>query len=66
MEELINVVVNNGLGVASFIALIVFIFKYQEKITGILDKISTSQTLMQTTLTELTKRVEKIEDKVKE
>lgn len=66
MEELINVVVNNGLGVASFIALIVFIFKYQEKITGILDKISTSQTLIQTTLTELTKRVEKIEDKVKE
>lgn len=42
MEELINVAVNNGLGVASFIALIVFIFKYQNKANETLEKINTS------------------------
>ena len=66
MEELINVVVNNGLGVASFIALIIFIFKYQEKITTILEKINTNQSLIQSTLSELSERIEKIEYQVKE
>ncbi len=42
MEELINVCVNNGLGVASFIALIIFIFKYQSKANDTLDKINES------------------------
>jgi len=31
MEEIINVVVQNGLGVASFVALIIYIFKYENK-----------------------------------
>lgn len=57
MEEIINVCVNNGLGVASFIALIVFIFKYMGKANDTLDKINTS-------LTALTIRVEKIENRV--
>lgn len=42
MEELIQVCVNNGLGVASFIALIIFIFKYQSKANDTLDKINES------------------------
>lgn len=54
MEDLINLVVNNGLGVASFVALILFIFKYQAKCNDTLDKIST-------TLTSLVIRVERLE-----
>lgn len=55
MEELINVAVQNGLGVASFIALIVFIFKYQNKANDTLDKISR-------TLIELSERISKLEN----
>lgn len=57
MEQLINVVVQNGLGVASFVALIFYIFKYENKQNDILEKIST-------TLTSLTQRVDRIEEKI--
>lgn len=57
MEEIINVVVQNGLGVASFVALIIYIFKYENKQNDILEKISS-------TLTLLTARVDKIEEKI--
>lgn len=59
MEELINVCVNNGLGIASFIALIIYIFKYQTKANDTLDEISKS-------LTTLNERVEKLENNRKE
>lgn len=65
MEEIINVCVNNGLGVASFIALIIFIFKYQDKISATLEEINKSQVGIQTTLTALTSRIDNIEDKIK-
>jgi uncharacterized protein YoxC len=64
MEELINVCVNNGLGVASFIALILFIFKYQSKISDTLEEINKSQASIQTTLTALTTRIDNIENKI--
>lgn len=54
MEEIMNVVVQNGLGVASFVALMIYIFKYEDKQTDILNKISV-------TLDSLTVRVEKLE-----
>lgn len=57
MEQIINVVVQNGLGVASFVALIFYIFKYENKQNDILEKISI-------TLTSLTIRVDKIEEKI--
>lgn len=40
MEEFIQVCTNNGLGFGSFIALIIFIFKYQSKANETLDDIS--------------------------
>lgn len=58
MQEIINVCVNNGLGVASFIALLIFIFKYQSKANDTLENISK-------TLTELSERVNKLEGKNK-
>ena len=47
----------NGLGVASFIALIIFIFKYQAKSNEALEEISK-------TLIQLVDRVDNIEDKL--
>ena len=64
MEELINVCVNNGLGVASFIALLLFIFKYQSKISDTLEEINKSQASIQTTLTALTSRIDNLENKI--
>lgn len=40
MEEFIQVCVNNGLGFGSFIALIIFIFRYQTKANETLEDIS--------------------------
>lgn len=64
MEEIINVCVNNGLGVASFIALLLFIFKYQSKISDTLEEINKSQATIQTTLTALTSRIDNLENKI--
>ena len=64
MEELINVCVNNGLGVASFIALLLFIFRYQSKISDTLEEINKSQATIQTTLTALTSRIDNLENKI--
>lgn len=65
MEQLINVCVNNGLGVGSFIALIIFIFKYQNTTNETLTKINDSQVAMTTTLTDLSNRVTNIESEIR-
>lgn len=56
MEELVNIIVNNGLGIASFFALMVFIFKYQTKSNETLDEILK-------TLITLNERIENLEKK---
>lgn len=61
MEQLIEVMVQNGLGVASFIAFIWFIFKYEDKQSDILSKISETLIQVQLSLSSLTERVDKIE-----
>lgn len=58
MDELIKVIVDNGLGIGSFIALLVFIFKYQTKANETLDEISK-------TLVILNERIDKLENKKK-
>ena len=62
MEEVMKVVLDNGLGVASFIALLMFIFKYEDKQSNLLNKISDTMIQIQITLATLTDRVDKIED----
>lgn len=62
MEELFKVVLDNGLGVASFVALLMFIFKYEDKQSSLLNKISDTMIQIQLTLATLTDRVDKIED----
>lgn len=58
MDELIKVIVDNGLGIGSFIALLVFIFRYQTKANETLDEISKSLTI-------LNERIDKLENKKK-
>lgn len=65
VEELINVCVNNGLGIGSFIALIIFIFKYQNTTNETLTKINDSQIAMTTTLNNLSNRVTNIESEIR-
>lgn len=55
--ELIQLMADNGLGFASFVALIIFIFKYQSKANETLSEISK-------TLIQLVDRVDNIEDKL--
>ena len=70
MEDLIKVCVENGLGIASFLFLMLFIFKYQEKNNALLGKISDTMiqiqlnmASMQQNMAEMTDRIEKIEYK---
>ena len=56
MEDFIQVCVNNGLGFGSFIALLVFIFRYQTKANDTLEEISKS-------LVSLNERISKLETK---
>ena len=58
MDEMIKVIVDNGLGIGSFIALLVFIFKYQTKANETLVEISKSLTI-------LNERIDKLENKKK-
>ena len=62
MEDVMKVILDNGLGVASFIALLMFIFKYEDKQSNLLNKISDTMIQIQITLATLTDRVDKIED----
>lgn len=64
MEELINAIVNNGLGVASFIAFIYFINTYMSKMDNTMSEISKTLTLIQGNLITLQSRVDDIENKI--
>lgn len=64
MEEIINVIVQNGLGVGSFIAFLFFIFRYEDKQSEVLNKISDTLIQIQLSLTSLSSRVDKIEESI--
>ena len=71
MEQIVNIIVQNGLGVGSFIALLYFMFFGMKEIKEVLNSIKeniseTSKTLVlvQNNLTSLEGRVETIENKV--
>lgn len=65
MEEFINVVVQNGLGVASFIALIWFMNTSLKDMNKTMSDISTTLTQIQLNLSELNSRVDDLEGKEK-
>lgn len=64
MEQMVNVIVNNGLGVASFLALLIFMYKYMNKMETTLTKISDTLTLVQTNLLSVNNRLDEVEHKL--
>lgn len=65
MKEIIDVVVQNGLGVASFIALIWFMNTSLKDMNKTMADISTTLTQIQLNLSELNSRVDDLEGKEK-
>lgn len=63
MKDIINIAVNNGLGICSFIALLYFIYKYIGELNSTLKKINDSMIEIQVALVKLTERVTDIEKK---
>lgn len=65
MEELIKVIVDNGLGIGSFIALLYFIFTYVKSLNDTMTKITNTLIEIQINLANITDRIDKIEEKIK-
>lgn len=65
MEELIKVIVDNGLGMGSFIALLYFIFTYVKSLNDTMTKITNTLIEIQINLASITDRIDKIEEKIK-
>ena len=70
MEDILKLIVNNGLGVASFGLVVYLVIKYMDKIVATLGKITEclnaitqTQVELKTQMTELNMRVEKLESK---
>lgn len=64
MDTLITAIVNNGLGVGSFIAFIYFINVYLSKMNSTLSDVSKVLVLIQDNLDKLSERVLDIESKI--
>ena len=56
MKEIADIVMNNGLGVASFIALLYFIFHYVSKMDESLKEMTKTLVQIQTSLSQLPRR----------
>lgn len=66
MEDLIQLIVNNGLGIASFFALLYFMNNYITKINETIQKICNTLQSIETNLVELSNRVDKLEKEKEE
>lgn len=64
MEELFKLIVDNGLGIGSFIALLFFIFTYVKELNETMIKISNTMIQMQINMEKMTDRIDKIEEKI--
>lgn len=65
MEEIFKLVVDNGLGIGSFIALLYFIFTYVKSLNETMTKISNTMIEIQINMATMTDRIDKIEEKIK-
>lgn len=63
MMDIIDVVIQSGLGVASFLALMFFMYIIMKDITKSLNDISNTLIQIQLNLSQLNERVDKIEEK---
>lgn len=64
MEEMFKLVVDNGLGIGSFIALLYFIFTYVKSLNDTMTRISNTMIQMQINMEKMTDRIDKIEEKI--
>lgn len=64
MEELFKIIVDNGLGIGSFIALLYFIFTYVKELNETMTRISNTMIQMQINMEKMTDRIDKIEEKI--
>ena len=64
MEEIFKLVVDNGLGIGSFIALLYFIFVYVKELNETMTNISNTMIQMQINMATMTDRIDKIEEKI--
>ena len=64
MEELFKIIVDNGLGIGSFIALLYFIFTYVKSLNDTMTRISNAMIQMQINMEKMTDRIDKIEEKI--
>ena len=65
MQEIVKVCVENGLGIASFIALLYFIFTYVKSLNETMTRISNTMVQMQINMEKMTDRIDKIEEKIR-
>lgn len=65
MEDFINIVTQNGLGVSSFIGLLYFVNKYVSKMNDTLIQVSLTLNTIKESLLTLSSRVDEIEEKMK-
>lgn len=65
MEEMFKLVVDNGLGIGSFIALLYFIFTYVKSLNETMTRISNTMIQMQINMEKMTDRIDKIEEKIR-
>lgn len=64
MEQLFDLIVQNGLGVASFGALLYFIFTYVKDINETMKSINATQIQMQINMEKMADRINRIEEKI--
>lgn len=64
MEQVFDLVVDKGLGVGSFIALLYFIFTYVKSLNETMTKITNTLIQIQINLATMTDRIDKIEEKI--
>lgn len=65
MQDIINIVMNNGIGVASFIGLLYFVNNYISKMNDTLMQVSLTLNSIKDSLITLSSRVDEIEEKIK-
>lgn len=64
MQDLFKLIVDNGLGIGSFLALLYFIFTYVKELNSTMTKISNTMIQMQINMEKMTDRIDKIEEKI--
>ena len=65
MQDIINIVMNNGIGVASFMGLLYFVNNYISKMNDTLMQVSLTLNSIKDSLITLSSRVDEIEEKIK-